>query len=122
VLKFAVVSGSSSGQLRDIEVPINDHSIAGLVALRGLPCIENDAKHSPYFSGQVDKQTGYTTRKLICVPLKVQDRIIGVVEVLDKKSGEDFDVSDLKLLEAMADAAAVAIENVRLYEEERKKS
>ena len=56
------------------------------------------------------------------VPLKVQDRIIGVIEALDKKSGEDFDTSDLKLLEAMADAAAVAIENVRLYEEERKKS
>src|SRR5205807_1603808 len=48
--------------------------------------------------------------------------IIGVIEVLDKTSGEDFNTADLKLLEAMADAAAVAIENVRLYEEERKKS
>src|SRR5438477_5851712 len=48
--------------------------------------------------------------------------IVRVVEVLDKTSGADFNVSDLKLLEAMADAAAVAIENVRLYEEERKKS
>lgn len=122
ILTFAVASGSSSAQLKDIVVPINEHSVAGLVALRGVPCIENDAKHSRYFSGQVDKQTGYTTLKIICVPLKVQDRIIGVIEVLDKKSGEDFDESDLKLLEAMADAAAVAIENVRLYEEERRKS
>src|SRR4051812_36371606 len=116
-LTFEVTSGNSSAQLKGIIIPIDERSIAGLVALRGVPYIENDAEHSPYFSGQVDKQTGYTTRKLICVPLKVQDRITGVVEVLDKTSGEDFDASDLKLLEAMADAAAVAIENVRLYEE-----
>ncbi len=121
-LIFEVASGDSSAQLKGVVVPIDEQSVAGLVALRGVPYIENDAMHSPYFSGQVDKQTGYTTRKLICVPLKVQDRIIGVIEVLNKITSEDFDSSDLKLLEAMADAAAVAIENVRLYEEERKKS
>jgi HD-GYP domain-containing protein (c-di-GMP phosphodiesterase class II) len=93
-----------------------------LVALRGKPYIENDAEHSPYFSGQIDKRTGYKTRKLLCVPLKSQDRIMGVVEVLDKVSGLNFDKEDVKLLEALADAVAVAIENVRLFEEERKKS
>lgn len=121
-LTFEVISGDSSEQLKGLVLPIDERSVAGLVALRGVPYIENDAEHSPYFSGQVDKQTGYTTRKLICVPLKVQNRITGVIEVLDKMSGEDFDTSDLKLLEAIADAAAVAIENVRLYEEERRKS
>ena len=121
-LTFEVASGASSAQLKGLVVPIDEHSVAGLVAMRGTPYIENDTAHSPYFSGAVDKQTGYRTRKLICVPLKVQDRVTGVVEVLDKRSGEDFDQADLQLLEAMADAAAVAIENVRLYEEERKKS
>src|SRR5437868_8439078 len=121
-LTFEVAAGGASQQLKGLVIPISERSVAGMVALRGAPYIENDTEHSPYFSGQVDKQTGYKTRKLLCVPLKVQDRFIGVVEVLDKVSGDDFNVSDLKLLEAMADAAAVAIENVRLYEEERKKS
>jgi HD-GYP domain-containing protein (c-di-GMP phosphodiesterase class II) len=121
-LTFEVASGGASAQLKGLVIPITERSVAGMVALRGTPYIENDTENSPYFSGQVDKQTGYQTRKLICVPLMVQDRIIGVVEVLDKVSGGDFNTSDLKLLEAMADAAAVAIENVRLYEEERKKA
>ena len=121
-LTFEVASGSSSAQLKSLVIPIDEQSVAGLVAFRGTPYIENDAEHSPYFSGKVDKHTGYRTRKLICAPLKVQDRVTGVVEVLDKVNGADFDLADLKLLEAIADAAAVAIENVRLYEEERRKS
>jgi putative nucleotidyltransferase with HDIG domain len=121
-LTFEVASGRASAKLKGMRIPIDEHSVAGMVALRGTPYIENDTENSPYFSGQVDKQTGYQTGKLICVPLMVQERIIGVVEVLDKVSGDDFNTSDQKLLEAMADTAAVAIENVRLYEEERKKA
>src|SRR5438132_9498432 len=94
-LTFEVASGGASKQLKGVVIPINEHSVAGMVALRGTPYIENDTKSSPYFSGQVDKQTGYHTRKLICVPLKMQDRITGVVEVLDKISGEDFNESDV---------------------------
>jgi len=121
-LTFEVASGGASAKLRGMVIPITEQSVAGKVALSGNPYIENDTEHSRYFSGEVDKQTGYQTRKLVCVPLILQKRIIGVVEVLDKVSGEDFNTSDLKLLEAMADAAAVAIENARLYEEERKKA
>lgn len=116
-LKFEVVTGGASSQLRGMVMPVNDRSIAGLVATRGKPYIENNTQRSPYFSGQVDKLTGYKTRKLICVPLKVQERVIGVVEVLDKVSGDDFNRDDIKLLEALSDVAAVAVENVRLYEQ-----
>jgi putative nucleotidyltransferase with HDIG domain len=116
-LKFEVVTGGASSQLRGMVISVNDRSIAGLVATRGKPFIENNAQRSSHFSGEVDKLTGYKTRKLICVPLKVQERITGVIEVLDKVSGEDFNREDVKLLEALADVAAVAIENVRLYEQ-----
>src|SRR5205814_1628054 len=51
-LTFEVASGSSSEQLKGIVIPIDERSIAGLVAQRGVPYIENDAEHSPYFSGQ----------------------------------------------------------------------
>lgn len=121
-LSFEVALGGASAQLKGMKIPINERSIAGMVAVKGTPYIENDAQNSPYFSGQVDRRTGYQTRKLVCVPLKSQNRTTGVLEVVDKVSGQNFDKEDVKLLEAMADAVAVAIENVRLYEEERKKS
>lgn len=121
-LTFEVASGGASAQIKGVTIPIDERSIAGMVALRGTPYIENDTQQSIFFSGQIDKQTGYITRKLVCVPLRLQDHTVGVVEVLDKTSGADFNKEDLKLLEALADAAAVAIENARLYEEERRKA
>ncbi len=121
-LTFEAASGGASGHLKGLKIPINKHSIAGLVALLGEPYIENDTSNSPFFSGEVDKQTQYITRKVVAVPLCVQERIIGVVEVINKLSGDDFAKEDIKLLEAMSDAAAVAIENVRLYEAEREKT
>lgn len=117
-LTFRVACGPAAGQLVGLTLPVNDRSVVGLVALLGTPIIENDTATSPHFSGQVDKKTGYTTRKLLCVPLKVQGRIIGVVELVDKVSGQDFHAEDVELLEVLADAAAIAIENARLYEEQ----
>jgi hypothetical protein len=121
-LIFEVAWGGASAQLKGMVIPIDERSVAGFVALRGQPYVENDTRSSRHFSGQVDRDTGYKTRKLVCVPLKIQSRLIGVLEVIDKVSGRDFDFSDVELLEVLADAAAVAIENAHLYEEERRKS
>ncbi len=121
-LTFEVATGQASKSLKGVAVPMSERSIIGLVVKTGKPYIENDAQRSPNFSGIVDKQTGYKTGKLVCVPLKVQERITGAVEVLDKISGRNFDEDDVKLLEALADVAAVAIENVRLYEEAQQRA
>ncbi|MDQ3703989.1 MAG: HD domain-containing protein [Chloroflexota bacterium] len=117
-LTFRVACGPAADQLVGITLPINDRSVVGVTALLGTPYIENDTANSPFFSGQVDKKTGYTTRKLLSVPLKVQGNTIGVVELVDKLSGQDFNAEDVELLEVLADAAAIAIENARLYEEQ----
>ena len=121
-LTFEAASGGAAGHLKGLKIPIDNHSIAGLVALSGDPYIENDTANSPFFSGAVDRKTQFITRKVVAVPLREQERIIGVVEVINKVSGDDFNQDDVKLLEAMSDAAAVAIVNVRLYEAEREKS
>lgn len=121
-LTFRAASGGAAADLNGIKVPVNDKSIAGCVARSARSLVENDAQHSPFFSGQVDKQTRYTTRQLVCVPLKVQNRITGVVEVINKISDEDFTQEDMYLLEALADVAAVAIQNSRLYEDQLDKS
>jgi HD-GYP domain-containing protein (c-di-GMP phosphodiesterase class II) len=120
-LKCEVTIGVATSGLKGAILPIDQRTVPGMVALQGTPFVENDVSHSPYFATQRNKRRT-TIHKLVCVPLKVQDRVTGVVQVIDKVSGDDFNTDDLKLLEAMADTAAVAIENVRLYEAEKKKT
>jgi len=63
----------------------------------------------------IDMQTGFVSRSLMAVPLQVKDRIIGVIEVINRRDGLPFVQNDETLLNAFAGQAAVAIENARLY-------
>ncbi len=122
-LKCEVTSGGMAAGLRGAVLKIDERTVPGMVASKGKPYRENDISRSPFFASQKRNPSGdYPIHKLMCVPLKVQDRITGVVQVLDKTTGEDFNDDDLRLLQAMADSAAISVENVRLYEAERKKS
>ena len=121
-LKCEVTSGRVAAGLKGAVLNMDERTVPGWVALRGQPYCENDVPHNPFFAARTKKSSGPAVLRLMCVPLKVQDRITGVVQVLDKLQGGDFNVDDLKLLEAMADTAAIAVENVRLFEQERAKS
>jgi HD-GYP domain-containing protein (c-di-GMP phosphodiesterase class II) len=121
-LKCEVTSGVATAGLKGAILPVDERTVPGMVAQNGKPFVENDVPNSPYVSAQRNDKNPNTIHKLVCVPLKVQNRITGVVQVIDKASGDDFNDDDRKLLEAMADTAAVAVENVRLYEAERKKT
>lgn len=122
-LKCEVTSGGMAAGLKGAILKIDERTVPGKVTSSGKAIRENDITKSPFFANQKRNSSGnYAIHKLMCVPLKVQDRVTGVVQVLDKKEGRDFDQDDLRLLQAMADTAAIAVENVRLYEAERKKS
>jgi signal transduction histidine kinase len=92
-----------------------DSGIAGWVATHGEPAIVNDVTQDERFSREVDARTGFLTQSVICVPLQIRKRTIGVLEVLNKISEEGFTEDDLRLLSTLAAQAAVAIENARLY-------
>lgn len=77
-----------------------------------IPDSQTDQRHFP----GVDLKTGMYMRSIVSVPLRVQQQVIGVVQVLDELPGR-FDTSTLRLIELLANAAAIAIENARLYEE-----
>jgi HD-GYP domain-containing protein (c-di-GMP phosphodiesterase class II) len=84
-------------------------------------CVINipDAYKDARFNPAVDKSTGYKTRNILTAPMRNPRReIIGVFQVLNKKSGA-FDKSDEKILLIFAEQAATAVENARLYEEVR---
>jgi len=88
--------------------------IVGRAVETRKPVIENEEQTSNRFNG-VDQQTGFVSRSLLAVPLQAKDRVIGVVEVINRRDGLPFVQNDQTLLTAFAGQAAVAIENARLY-------
>ncbi len=118
-LVFETSVGSLSQVLKG-QRPPPGCGIAGWVAHEDQPLLVPDARQDPRFYAAIDELTGLTTRSLLCVPLKVKDEMIGVVEVMNKSEG-GFSEDDLKLLDSMAISAAIAIENARLYQCERAK-
>lgn len=114
-LIFEVTLGPTAGEIQGTRLPMGT-GIVGTVAQTAEPAIVNEA-HSDqrWFSG-VDTRSGeFTTRALIAVPMVTKNRVIGVLEVINKRDGTPFDVGDQNLLSAFAANAAVAIENARLY-------
>ena len=63
-----------------------------------------------------DRITGFTTRSILATPIKRRDELLGVLEVINKRDDSRFTETDGKLLEVVANQAAVGIENARLVE------
>ncbi|MFB6263797.1 MAG: GAF domain-containing protein [Bradymonadaceae bacterium] len=92
--------------------------IAGWVAETGKSINIRDAYRDDRFNPEFDSETGFTTESILCQPVRNSDGdIMGVVEVLNSRSGE-FSAADENLLSAIANQAAVAIQNSRLYLEQ----
>lgn len=88
--------------------------VAGWVALHGEPTIVNDPYADERFFSKVDQDSGFRTDSILCVPLQIEKRVIGVIEALNKHNG-NFDDNDLRLLQAIGGPLAVAIENASLH-------
>ena len=100
---------------REIRFP-NDEGIAGRVFTTGVGVVVDDAYADPGFNRSIDEQTGYRTRSVACAPVRTANgTIIGVAQILNKKSGE-FTDDDLDLLEAMTAQAAAALMNTQYVE------
>jgi signal transduction histidine kinase len=101
----------------ELTVPLGA-GIAGSVALSGMSTIVNQANvENSGIYREIDKKSGFKTRNLLCVPLRVKERIIGVVEVVNRREKEGFNEDDISLLEGFANEAAIAIERAQLIEE-----
>jgi HD-GYP domain-containing protein (c-di-GMP phosphodiesterase class II) len=113
-LVFAAATGEKKGQIKNIRVPVGE-GIAGWVARENRSVLVADAQNDPRFFKKVDQKTEFKTRSMIAVPLITKEKLIGVVEVLNKKSNELFTEEDKSVLEALSNQAAVAIDNAKLY-------
>jgi len=90
--------------------------ISGKVIRTGQSIIVKDTASDPDFYSIVDIQAGFTTRSLLDVPLRIGERIIGVLCVMNKKRGE-FDQTDVELLNMLSGTVALSIENARVSKE-----
>jgi signal transduction histidine kinase/uncharacterized protein YigA (DUF484 family) len=113
---FAAASGEGSEAVIGIRMPLGQ-GIAGWVADKGEAIIVPDVYADQRFNAKVDKQSGFTTTSILCVPLETKGHPIGAVEVMNKRNGP-FTQEDLSLLQNLAIPAATAIENAQLYEEQ----
>ncbi len=100
---------------REATLPLGQ-GIAGNVAMTGEAVVLNDVHEEPKWSPAFDAKSGFRTRSMICVPIKFHGRILGVIEVINKKKGK-FTTADLKMLESIASQAGAAIENSLIYGE-----
>jgi len=112
-LIFRVTVGPVATNLLGQRLPAGTGIVGRAVQSRS-PIIENDAQRSTSRFEGADKQTGFISRSLLAVPMQIKDRVLGVIEVINRRDGLPFVADDQNLLTAFAGQAAVAIENARL--------
>ena len=113
-LEFKVTVGPVASNLLGQRLPPGTGIVGRAVQTRS-PVIENDAQRSiTRFNVDTDKQTGFVSRSLLAVPMQIKDRVLGVIEVINRRDGLPFVADDQNILTAFAGQAAVAIENARL--------
>jgi len=113
-LRFAAATGANREQLEEIPVPL-DSSIAGTIFTENRHLVINNVEQDPRHYDQVGEKIQYQVDSLLGVPMRVKDRVTGVIEALNKKGGE-FTEFDVSLLLVVASQAAISIHNAQLIQ------
>ena len=117
-LFFEVALGEKGEKVKEIRLKMGE-GIAGWVAKNGEPVIIDDVQNDPRFFKGADKKSSFVTRNMICVPVKSEGKVIGVLQAINKLKGGKFTKDDLEGFISLADQVAIAIEKSRLYQELR---
>ncbi|MBZ0284233.1 MAG: GAF domain-containing sensor histidine kinase [Anaerolineae bacterium] len=115
-LRFEIASNIKPQDMEDIIIP-KGSGIAGWVALHGEPRVIDDVTKEPTWTRKVDDTIEFQTRSILAVPLRTHNKVIGVLEGINKIGGGGWDESDINTLTTLAGQAAIAIENARLFQQ-----
>jgi phosphoserine phosphatase RsbU/P len=113
-LEFQLAFNRADEDARRYSIAPNE-GLAGWIAANDCPVIVNDLQRDPRYLHDIDRAFGFEGKSVIGIPIHRGRGVIGVVEVLNKRSGESFAESDQTTLVALADPIAVALENALLY-------
>jgi adenylate cyclase len=106
---------AQGSRLQEIRI-LASEGIAGAVFTAGVGEIVADAYKDPRFDRSVDANTGYTTRNLMCAPIRIKGGVIGVLQMLNRKRG-GFTKTDLRLLEAVTAQTAATLRSMQIVEQ-----
>ncbi|MBW1916097.1 MAG: GAF domain-containing protein, partial [Deltaproteobacteria bacterium] len=120
-LFFKVATGEKRDEVRKFEVNIGE-GIAGYVAQTGEPLLIPDVSKEPRWDKRISEYIGFQTVSIACVPMKVDSKIIGVVEIIDKEDGSPIQNEDMKTLTVFAELASMAIINARKIDQVKKEN
>jgi putative nucleotidyltransferase with HDIG domain len=115
-LYFEVALGDRGEQVKEIRLKIGE-GIAGWVAKTGEPVIVADTQKDPRFNRKADDKSAFVTRNMVCVPVKIRNKIIGVLQAINKSGTQTFSNWDLEEFQSLADQVAIAVDNANLYKE-----
>jgi putative nucleotidyltransferase with HDIG domain len=116
-LKIRVISGKNSEKMKNRVIKPGE-GIAAQVAEKGKAFLVNDVSRDNRYNPEFDRETGYHTRSIICVPLICSNETIGVIELRNREQGI-FTEQDEALLHSLADQASISIAQNSLQERQK---
>ena len=114
-LTFEIAVSPAAAALKGLRLA-KGQGIAGWVAEHCEPLLIPDVNRDPRFAPQVDEAVSFTTHSIVCVPVRIRAKVLGVVELINSHTEGRFDEEDLAILTAVADFVAIAIDNARHVE------
>jgi len=117
-LVFKIVRGEKAKQLTGTSVE-KGKGLIGWVAETGMPVRISNAAQDKRFNPAIDAMTWYETKTILCVPLKTNSAVIGVLEVLNKSDGFAYRERDEQIITYLAEQAAISITKTKFYEDQK---
>jgi len=110
-LTFLAVFGERAKALIGQTIPA-DRGIAGWTYQTGRAYYSTDVAGDPHFDARIDKETAYSTRSLVAIPIRIETEVCGVLELLNRNGASGYGAGDRDLLEIFAGYISIAIQNV----------
>lgn len=115
-LIFLIIEGISPRKVENVVLKPGE-GVAGYVVQTGKQVFVPDTSVDSHFSSRIDKITGFSTKSIIAVPIKMQDRVYGVIEIINREEDDaPFTSEDCEILQAVASFSAIAFANHSAYE------
>ncbi|MCP4581697.1 MAG: SpoIIE family protein phosphatase [candidate division Zixibacteria bacterium] len=117
---FTFIAGKDI--VHEVHIPEEDNSIARLVLEKKMPLIINEKELTDELKDIASQRIEITARNLMASPIIRRDKYLGVIEVFNKRDGNDFDENDLEIMSALGDQIALAVANAKLIRRTRRKT
>ena len=114
-LVFKTATGEKKQEVKSFTITLGQ-GIAGHVAQTGKPLLISNVAQDPLWDSSISHSLRLETQSIACVPMQIEGRILGVLEVIDKTDGRPLTENDLRDLSVFSDVAARAIQNAKRFE------